>query len=208
MIVVVEGISAAGKTTYSRQVAERQCIPEFEPMAPQPSAEAPVVEHAEFWVAHNIRRFKAAIEAEQEHGFALCDTDPLKSHFDWCRARAGQIPMDMFDCARPLIRRAIEERRLGFADRYLVKHIEPERARAQKQGDKTRSRRRFEMHLSLQPHLIDWFEALSQVLPGQVKFDWPAPDDLLRELESKAPEENPRRFDVSVFDQLVECLPN
>ena len=88
-----------------------------------------------------------------------------------------------------------------------TQRIDPEVARAQKEGDVTRRRRNFDMHLALQPHLMDWFTALSEVLPGRVQFDWPDRDEFLAEPKNKAPEENPRRFDVSVFDALIERLP-
>lgn len=120
----------------------------------------PAEVHAAYWVEHNVRRFQAAIEVEAEHGFAICDTEPWKSHFDWSMARAGFKTMDVFDAAIPIARQAISERRLGFAGRYYVKQIAPLAARAQKEADTTRSRRNFEMHLALQPHLLDWFHAL------------------------------------------------
>lgn len=52
------------------------------------------------------------------------------------------------------------------------------------------------MHLALQPHLIAWFEALVGVIPEQVQFQWPVPGDVLCEMKSKTPEENPG---VSMF---------
>ena len=208
MIIVVEGISAAGKTTFTRRVAADLCIPEFETDGSPPPPDAPVEEHAQFWVEHNARRFQAALEMEARRGVALCDTEPLKSHFDWCRARAGFTSMDLFDHSVPLLRKAINDGRLGFADRYLVKRIAPEVARAQKEGDATRTRRNFEMHLALQPHLIDWFTALSKALPGQVVFGWPEPEELAQALDAETPEASPRRFDVSVLDALLAELPD
>ncbi|MBT8431538.1 MAG: hypothetical protein KJP27_03500 [Altererythrobacter sp.] len=207
MIIVVEGISAAGKTTYSRRFGEKHCVPEFEAEGQVPgAADAPRV-HAEYWLQHNIRRFKAALAIEARHGFAICDTEPFKSHFDWCMARAGFKTMDVFNEAMPLARKAIVAGEIGFADRYLVKHIEADVARAQKEGDKTRRRRRFDMHLALQPHLMDWFEALASVMPERVCFHWPAPENLMRHIQNKTPEENPRRFDDSVLDDLLDRLP-
>jgi len=135
MIIVIEGISAAGKTTYSRRFGEQYCVPEFEAEGQVlGAADAPAV-HAEYWLQHNIRRFRPAQAIEAKHGFAICDTEPFKSHFDWCMARAGFKTMDVFNETMPLAREAI-----GFADRYFIQHIEPDVARAQKEGDKTRSR--------------------------------------------------------------------
>lgn len=207
MIIVVEGISAAGKTTYAKWFAQDHRVPEFEAQGRAPTTRDPAEQHAKFWAEHNARRFNAALAAERDHGFAICDTEPLKTHFTWCMARAGFTNFEEFDAAVPLVRQAIADRRLGFADRYLVKHIEPDVARAQKEGDVTRSRRRFDMHLALQSHLIEWFEALAEVLPGRVEFAWPEQAALLTDIQSKTPEANPRRFDVSAFDALIERLP-
>lgn len=115
--------------------------------------------------------------------------------------------MDLFNHSVPLLRNAIREGRLGFADRYLVKRIDPDTARAQKESDATRTRRNFEMHLALQPHLIDWFTALAKVLPGQVEFGWPEPEELAKDFHAQMPEASPRRFDVSVLDALLKELP-
>ena len=207
MIVVIEGISAVGKTTFAGRFG-RRWIPEFveQGEAPAPSDRAEVV--ASYWVEHNVRRFQAAVEVEAEYGFAVCDTEPWKSHFDWSMARAGFRTMDVFDAAIPIVREAILARRLGFGGRYYVKRIAPHVARVQKDGDATRTRRNFEMHLALQPHLLEWFDVLSKVLPDRVHFGFPDYEDLHAELTNglRAATDS-RRFDVSVLDELVQRLP-
>jgi len=207
MIVVLEGISAAGKSTFASRIGKRHWVPEFECLGEEPGPNAPASVRAEYWLEHNVRRFSAALRVEADFGFAICDTEPLKCHFDWCCARAGFTSMDVFKAAVPMIRDAISGKRIGFGDRYYVKQIAPEIARTQKEGDPTRTRRNFEMHLALQPHLIHWFKALSSVAPGRVEFGFPHHETLRLELESKAPEKDPRRFDVSVFDALLTRLP-
>ncbi|RGP39931.1 hypothetical protein BPTFM16_00207 [Altererythrobacter insulae] len=208
MIIVVEGISAAGKTTYASQFGGQHCLPEIPVKQARPESGAPLEVHAEFWAEHNARRFEMAVEIERQNGFVVCDTDPLKLHYAWCMERAGFEWPDKFDVARKCVRQKIAERRLGFADLYLIKLIEPDIARAQKEGDKTRSRSNFEQHLHLQPHLVSWFEALSGALPHRVHWSFQAPDQLLSQAKTKTPEENPRRFDVSVFDELLDRLPS
>jgi len=207
MIVVAEGISAAGKTTFARQFGDGLWLPEIEAKGARPDADDPLDEHARFWSNHNAIRFGLAQEIEAKHGFAICDTDPMKVHYSWCMEKAGFHWPDKFETAVPFVRNAIAERRLGFADLYLIKQIDPEIARAQKDGDATRRRGNFEQHLALQPHLIDWFSAMSDVLPGQVRWGFPDADSLLGEVKTKAPEDSPRRFDVLVFDELVRRLP-
>jgi hypothetical protein len=207
MIVVLEGISAAGKTTYARQFGEGRFVPEIPVKGDLPDESASLDDHARFWAEHNVRKFQMALEIEREHGFAICDTDPMKIHYSWCMERAGFDWPDKFAHAQGFVRDAIANGRLGFAGLYLVKRIDPAVARAQKEGDPTRRRGNFDQHIALQPHLMDWFGALSTVLPGRVQFAFLQPDALLAELKEKAPEEDPRRFDVSVFDALLERLP-
>ena len=207
MIVVIEGISAAGKSTYAKQFGEAHWVPEFPEQHPLPADSEPAQVHAAYWIEHNVRRFQAALKAEAQHGFAICDTDPFKSHFDWSMARASFKPFDVFNAAMPIAREAFAQKRLGFANRYLVKRIAPDVARAQKEGDNTRTRRRFDMHLALQPHLMDWFEAMADIFPGRVDFAFPDKSVLLEEIKNKTPEDDPRRFDVSMLDALIERLP-
>ena len=207
MIVVIEGISAAGKTTFARQFG-RHWIPEFPEQGEAPRLSDPAEVQASYWVEHNVRRFQAALEAEAEHGFAVCDTEPWKSHFDWSMARAGFRTMDVFEAAIPIVSEAILGRRLGFGGRYYVKPIAPLTARAQKDGDTTRTRRNFEMHLALQPHLLEWFDVLSEVLPDRVFFGFPDYEELHAELSvTVRADADSRRFDVSVLSELVQRLP-
>lgn len=207
MIIVLEGISAAGKTTFARQFGAEHHVTEFPDHGIAPGKDDRAEFHAVYLLEHNIRRFDAAVAAERENGFAICDTEPFKSHFDWCMARAGYKSFDVFNAAIPLARKAIAERRIGFGDRYFVKRIAPEIVRAQKEGDATRTRRNFDIHLALQPHLLDWFGALSQALPGKVEFSFPDKGTVLAEIARNSSAGEPHRFDVSVFDALLARLP-
>ncbi|MEL7517424.1 MAG: hypothetical protein AAFN48_00560 [Pseudomonadota bacterium] len=206
MIVVIEGISAAGKSTYARSLGAATWVPEFAEQGVPPGPDRPAQERAAYWIAHNERRFARALAVEAQHGFAICDTDPFKSHYDWCMARAGFTTMDVFEAAMPMARESFAAGRLGFADLYMVKRIEPEVARRQKEGDPTRTRRRFEMHLALQPHLLAWFEALAKVLPGQVEFGFRDQEALLDQLKNGKLDANPLRFCAAAFDRMYERL--
>ncbi|MEO0419522.1 MAG: hypothetical protein AAF249_11695 [Pseudomonadota bacterium] len=208
MIVVIEGISAAGKSTYARSLGAATWVPEFAEQGVPPGPDRPAQERAAYWIAHNERRFARALAVEAQHGFAICDTDPFKSHYDWCMARAGFASLDIFEAAMPMARESFAAGRLGFADLYLVKRIAPAVARRQKEGDLTRTRSRFDMHLALQPHLLAWFEALAEILPGRVEFSFSDKQALLDTLKNKAPEASPRRFDVSALSALIARLPN
>ncbi|MCK0129149.1 hypothetical protein [Erythrobacter sp. F6033] len=207
MIIVAEGISAAGKTTFASQFGEGRWLPEIPVKAQRPPDDAPAREHAKFWADNNAARFQMAIQIEREHGFVICDTDPLKIHYAWCMERAGFDWPDRFELAAQEVRRAISEERLGFADLYLVKRIDEAAVRSQKEGDVTRRRSNFDQHLALQPHLIDWFAAMSRSLPGHVRFGFPNMADLLKETEQRGAKRSRYRFDVGAFDRLIEALP-
>ena len=148
MIIVIEGISAAGKTTFAHQFGDGRWLPEMPVKAQRPDADAPAPDHARFWADHNAARFQLALEIEAKHGFAVCDTDPMKIHYSWCMERAGFDWPDAFATASLEVRKRIESKQLGFADLYFVKQFEPEQARAQKESDTSRRRGNFDQHLA------------------------------------------------------------
>lgn len=80
MIVVVEGISAAGKTTWCRKHAAGILVAESYP-ADRHAQPAEGLETARYWADWNTRRWKDALSIEASGGLAICDTDPLKLHF-------------------------------------------------------------------------------------------------------------------------------
>lgn len=207
MIIVLEGISAAGKSTFARQFGDAHWLPEMPSKDGRPLEGANPSEHATFWLQHNINRYQRALEIEEEHGFVICDTEPFKLHYTWTLARTGHASFAEFDAALDVTRKAIADRQLGFGDQYYVKRISPDVARAQKEGDKTRRRGHFERHLTLQPALIEWFTAVSGVFPDRLEWSFPAKSDVINRIDTKTPEENPRRFDVSAFEALLAALP-
>lgn len=205
MIIVIEGISAAGKTTWCRAHASDYLVPESYPAdrKAQPETGAAV---AQYWTDWNAKRWGDALEMEAERSLAVCDTDPLKLHFNWSLFRIGLQPRSQWILQRDASRAAVEAERLGFADAYFVKVIDPEVARRQRDGDTTRLRDRFDMHVQLQPTLVDWYEALGTVLPGHVH--WGLPETGLPEMG--VPREglarNARRYDLGAFDRFIALL--
>lgn len=204
MIAVIEGISAAGKTTWCRRHAAGRCVPETGPVFGAPDRDADPRAAARFWAVANARRWQAALALEQRGGLAVCDTDPLKLHYVWTLWRIGEATPAQWHAECEAAREQIAARRLGFADRYYVRRIDADQARRQRDGDPARTRRNFELHLRLQAPLVAWYETLAGILPGQVCFDWPdtgafaagsvaAPDSL--------------RYALDRFDALVESLP-
>jgi hypothetical protein len=200
MIIVIEGISAAGKSTWCAAHAPGQTVPETGPLADVPDARAAPEVTARFWAARNVVRWHAARAMEKSALLAVCDTDPFKLHYTWGLRQLGLISAADWLAAAAATRETIAARQLGFADAYFVQPIEPDRARVQAAGDPTRRRRNLDRHVSLQPSLLAWYRAIDQVLPGRVHFAWPP--------ALPAVPQQTRYPGVAVFDRLIAMLPD
>ena len=200
MIVVVEGISAAGKTTWCNQVASASLLPESF-AADRKSQPVHGAQAAAYWTRWNAKRWSDACFIEQSCGLAVCDTDPLKLHYSWCLRQIGKSTEAEWQLAWQAARRAIAAQQLGFADVYLVKVIDAATARIQMQGDSSRTRTNFELHLRLQAPLLDWYRAIEQVFTGRVHWE------LSGDLKIPSMPSNDRRYAVQAFDALLASLP-
>lgn len=97
MILVVEGPSAAGKTTWCRQhTAAAVTVAEYTPTGGEPDG-SDLPAQAAFWTTVNVARWAQALATEARAGIAVCDTDPLKLHYSWSLARIGAAPRARFD---------------------------------------------------------------------------------------------------------------
>lgn len=199
MITVVEGPSAAGKSTHAGAFRPALVVGEH-PGHATPDATASLEEQSAFWVRQNEARWARALRTQAAHGLAVCDTDPLKLHYAWTLARAGQSSAaDAFAHQLRLTREAITRRRLGVAD--LVACVVPSEAalRERRAGDTTRRRRHFESHLRLAVPLAEWYAALEATDPGRVIRHWP---------ERTHPLVRRAHYDVDLFDAWMARLPS
>ncbi|OLM00497.1 hypothetical protein Ae406Ps2_0497 [Pseudonocardia sp. Ae406_Ps2] len=99
------------------------------------------------------------------------------------------------------VRRALETGRLGFADLVLVSVPDLATLRSRKVGDRTRSRRSFELHARLREPLREWYRAVDGLEPGRVWWELPG---------SGVPmgiEPRRNRSDPALLDALVDSLP-
>lgn len=199
MIAVVEGISAAGKTTWCRKAAPEHLLPELFP-ADRHNQPALGQATADYWTNWSSKRWADALALESSTGRAVCDTDPLKLHYAWGLWKIGAAPETQWEFSYQSTRAAIARQGLGFADLFLVKTIGPETARRQMERDLTRKRDRFELHLRLQEPLVKWYQTLGHILPGRVQ--WDLPSNFV--VPTVAP--NELRYDLRVFDELVAVL--
>jgi hypothetical protein len=201
VIVVVEGPSGAGKTTWCRTHGGSHALLEVLP----DESVVPTDEDAaaRFWVERNAARWAEVREREQRDGLVVVDTDPFKLHFTWTLYQSGQTTRRAWELMRDVARDAFVAGRYGLADLIYVSDVDMTTLRARRAADPTRTRRNFERHVKLRDSLLDWYRAIDAIEPGRVVFGLPDTgiDPNLLAL-------GPRRLrgGATVFDQLVSSL--
>jgi hypothetical protein len=198
MIIVVEGPSAAGKTTWAARFAPELVVSESRPMHPPPSESAAA---ARYWADLGSDRWVEAERIERQHGIAVCDTDPLKLHYAWSLWRIGEL--DEADLRRQIVayREAVAEGRLGFADRYYVEIPAADVLAERKARDASRGRRNFALHVRLGDPMQEWYGAIEELRPGSVVWSYPA------RLPGRLPRQTDQwPGDIVTFDRLTERL--
>lgn len=199
MILVVEGISASGKTTWCTRHGGQQVIAENGRFDNEPDRVADPLGAATFWAERNVDRWQAALAMEQRCGWGVCDSDPLKLHYIWSLWQIGEASERDWQVELAATRRTIANGRIGFADGYLVARIDPQLARERALADSTRRRSKFELHVRLQDAVLNWYGAIEQVLPGRVQFGLPERMPSLQQREG--------RYALQAFDQMIALLP-
>ena len=195
MIIVIEGVSASGKTTLSRDLAA-DFIPEASPEDARRVSLAP--SQAEGWAQVHSARWEKALSVEAAGGVAVVDTDPVKLHYTWCELRAGLISEEAWADAVEAHRQAFGQHSLGFADVVVLLDPPGQVVRQQKMSDETRRRGNFERHLSFRPWLIEWYRAYDKLEEGRV----------LRGSVTEVPRVRVRspRSGTKLFDESLRCL--
>ena len=201
MIIVVEGASASGKSTWCARYAADCTIPESAPSPDAPDRRAQPREGAAYWLARSAERWAAALALEASNGVSVCDTDPLKLHYAWSLFVLGEIDTTAFSYERDATRAAIAAGRLGFADLVLLNEVAPVEVRRRRDLDATRQRRHFDLHVRLVEPLKYWYAALAELSPGRVVFGLP---EGLPSLGSRGP--RAERSDLKLFDRLLRNL--
>ncbi|MGH2381704.1 MAG: hypothetical protein ACRDG7_10850 [Candidatus Limnocylindria bacterium] len=194
MIIVVEGPTAAGKTTWAMAHAGRALVPEAIPAAEPPLDPR---EAARFWAENGAVRWQQAVATEQRAGFAVCDTDPLKLHYSWSLWRIGVGSESAFRQKAGAYREMVAQSRIGLADAYFVSIAGSQTLEGRRSQDTTRRRRNFSLHARLGEPLREWYAALEEVRPGSVR--WSFPDEGI----GAHADESGARYDLEGFDALV-----
>jgi len=199
MILVVEGISASGKTTWCAKHGGQQVVPENGRFEDVPDRKRDPEGTATFWAERNVERWQKALAMEDISSWALCDSDPLKLHYIWTLWQIGEASEHDWQFELDATRETFAQGRIGFADCYIVGSIDPQLARERAKADTTRRRSGFELHVRLQQALLTWYSAMDAVLPGRVQFGFPAEMPALKNLDG--------RYAVADFDQMIASLP-
>jgi hypothetical protein len=202
VIIVVEGPSGAGKTTWCRTHAGPNALLEALP----DHATVPTEPHAaaRFWVERNVARWEEVLAREARDGLVVVDTDPFNLHLDWTLFRTGQVREVEWTMQRDVARDAFAAGRYALADVFLVANVDDATLRARRDADPSRTRRNFERHVLLRDALLRWYSAIDRIEPGRVVFGLPA-DGITPELIAKG--QRATRSGLEVFDTLMDELP-
>lgn len=201
MIIVVEGPSGAGKTTWCRTHGGEHALLESLP----DHATVPTEPHAatRFWVDRNVARWQEVLAREAHDGLVIVDTDPFKLHYVWTLYRTGQVSELDWTMQRDAARDAFATGRYALADAFLVSDLDVTTLRARREADPSRTRRNFERHVLLRDSLLRWYGVIDRVEPGRVVFGLPA-GGLSPELLAKG--KRARRSGRDLFDELMAEL--
>jgi len=202
VIIVVEGPSGAGKTTWCRTHgganALLEQLPNHATVPTEPQAAA------RFWVERNVARWEEVLAREARDGLVVVDTDPFKLHFVWTLFRTGQVSEVEWTMQRDAARDAFATGRYALADLFLVSNVDDATLRTRRESDPSRTRRNFERHVLLRDSLLRWYSAIDRLEPGgRVVFGLPAAG-ITPDLLAKG--KRARRSGPELFDRLMSEL--
>ncbi|WP_341645285.1 hypothetical protein [Thauera sp. SDU_THAU2] len=194
MIIAIEGVSAAGKTTWASRYAP--AVVDEITTAPPTADDASV---AQYWSDENSERWRRGLELERTHDIVCFDTDPLKIHYAWCLWQIGSGSRETWMANVQATRKRISEKQLGFADQIVFLDPPEQTIRLQRTNDKTRLRRSFETHIRLYEPLRRWYLQLETLSPGSVLFNaYQAQDWTPARLRAD-------RYELELFDALIDA---
>lgn len=204
-IISIEGASAAGKTTTSAALAARTGGIHIQEIAAL--WEKPQREYPEWFFERQADRWKIATEQEAQR-LAVIDIDLFQPF--WYNWSFGFTLFDgqSLEFVAAFYRPLIQQRKLGFPDRYFLLHTDEQHLRTRKAGDATRMRKGFELNLTFIEPQKRYFQALNDYMPGLVTFiDSADIAENVRIIENELPSGPSRhRYSLELFDYLVDWL--
>src|SRR5690349_3550541 len=130
MLIAIEGVSAAGKTTWASRYTPA-VVEELTGPAPVTGVE----QVGEYWSGRHAERWRRGLALEAEYTLACFDTDPLEIYYAWCLWQIGKGERDQWIATVRATRQRLLNREIGFVDRVVF--LEPAEAvvRRQKESD-------------------------------------------------------------------------
>jgi hypothetical protein len=203
MILTVEGPSAAGKTTWVYEHFDQALINDELRIESAPGREASPKEVASFWAKISKERWSAVSAQEAETGMVVCDSDPFKLHYVWSLWRIGKVGDDRWRAEMLATRKLFADNELGISDLMLVYIPNKTVLESHARSDPSRSRLNFKLHAQLSEPLREWYEAIQQVDP--IRVLWEFPQDGIDGF--KAMGARKARSGTELFDKIMDNLP-
>jgi hypothetical protein len=202
VIIVIEGPSAAGKSTWIATHCRPAMVIGEAPGGPAPDRAIDPDGAAEHWAEISAARWHAASQTEQRAGTAVCDTDPFKLHYVWSLWRTGHTCSRQWRAELTATRLLFAQHRLGIADLILIEISDATTLAARRRSNPTRRRRNFDLHSQLAGPLRDWYRAVEQLDPSRVRWELPATG--IPDITGEARHD---RTGTDAFDALISQLP-
>ncbi len=173
-IILLEGASAVGKTT----TAEALCDEFSAYRVPEVNAlfDTSKEDSTTWYFERQCDRWEIAVNRERDHEFVILDGDVLQPlWYNWIAHGLSDDRADIeefapLDSIYQFFREKLQERAVGFPDRYFFLHTDTDSLRRRKNGDETRTRRNFESHLEFATPQRHYFEQLQTQSPRRVRL--------------------------------------
>jgi hypothetical protein len=201
VIIVVEGPSAAGKTSWIDRHVDGPVVAEASVINPPDRMVDPLAA-AIYWASVSARRWAEACSLEQTNELVVCDCDPFKLHYVWSLWMIGLVRDEQWRTELQETRSLFATHALGLADYVYIRVPTAKTLSDRARNDPTRTRSNFPVHAQLAEPLTAWYKAIARLDSNRVRWEFPS-DGLPRSgLTSRS-----ERTGVALFDHLMSFLP-
>lgn len=165
-IICLEGASAVGKTTTATCFKASDgvfIVPEVNLLFEKRENAS-----AEWYFERQVERWRIAQEQSAIHRLVILDGDPFQPlWYSWAYHFLGWQSLDFME---QFYQPKIQNKTLGFPDRYFIFSANEAELRKRKDRDTTRQRRGFETHLRMIEPQRRYFRAMQAFSPPRVLF--------------------------------------
>jgi len=165
-IICFEGASAIGKTTTAdcfKADSGALVVPEVNLLFEKPGNAS-----AEWYFERQVERWQIANEQSSFYRLVILDGDPYQPlWYSWAYNFIGWQSLDFIEW---FYQPKIQDKTLGFPDRYFIFNATEVELRKRKDADAARQRRGFEKHLQMIKSQRRYFQAMQTFSPHRVCF--------------------------------------